>query len=509
MAFKAGSSIALSVESPGVVWRGQTYHLVTLSSIEFGLESRSGHLTAQLKGGVYTFDNVTYEISAAVFDAAGRLLGAARVPCEVPRIMEGKSTVMTRSIALDFGESLDYARAATFMIGISNRKVRTPDDWQREKDNEAVTLMPRPITLSVSTPAEGWRTWQGMGHPYGTPIYAECLTAIAADNAGNLWVGTSRGRLFSMDKDDRWTLQANLQAVEITGIAVDGANKVWLSTNDGLRRLSREGNAAKLTEYHRYYQGEPAGVSGGYIPDADGIRFWGYVDRVYIPPKNRVYAPIAVSTEHGLFCFGEFHEVWHHFMPHYWGGNSDWLDLSELIPHRRPTRVVEDAGGNLWVGTQWDGFVRFNAAGRDYNKRSPPKNAKDGTEFSYFGSADVGVEFDRVVDLTAGRKRGVWGVVARKNDRPVLVRFDGEKWSNLALASKSRRATCIAEVRPGVALVGAGGDYSEPVMFEVDWKSRTEKAVPLPPNIYDIFEIVVLPGGRVFAISWSGLFERR
>jgi hypothetical protein len=102
--------------------------------------------------------------------------------------------------------------------------------------------------------------------------------------------------------NDKWTLQANLERVQVTGIAVEGPDKVWLSTSDGIRRLNRDKDARKLTEYHTYYQGHPSFVSGGYIPGEDSVRLWGYVDRVYIPLKNRTYTPFVISTEHGLFC---------------------------------------------------------------------------------------------------------------------------------------------------------------------------------------------------------------
>ena len=38
-----------------------------------------------------------------------------------------------------------------------------------------------------------------------------------------------------------------------------------------------------------------------------------------MPPKNRTYAPLVVSTEHGLFSWGGYGRAWHRFLPHYWG----------------------------------------------------------------------------------------------------------------------------------------------------------------------------------------------
>ena len=507
--FEMGRPIRLAIQSPAAEWRGQPIHLVDLKSIQFELNKQTSRLTADIKAEVRTFDNIAYDISVAVFDANGRLLGASRGCCNVQRIMHGKSTIMAQAVSLDFGVSLDYVHAATFMVGISNRKVVTPEEWYKQQN--AIVLTPKPIVLNVKPAVEGWRTWEGMSDPNGTPIYAECLTALAADDAGNVWVGTSRGRVFSIAENDSCVLQANLRDVQITSIAVDGPDIVWLATNDGIRQLSRDKDAWKLREQRMYYEGQPAGVSGGYIPAADGVRLWGYVDRIYFPPKNHTYAPLAVSVEHGLFCYGGYHGVWHHFMPHYLGPGSEWLDLRELIPHRRATCIVEDSDANLWVGTQWDGLVRFNAHARDYHKREAADKKSDGTEFVTFGPKEVGRDFDRVVDVKRGQTKGIWVILGHKNDQTVLARFDGQAWTTLALPEKSYKATCLAEIKPNVILVaiefvGPDENHQDQSLLQVNWKSQTIEEVAGPQSV---FEIMALPDDRVFAASWSGLYEKR
>lgn len=124
------ASIPLSVQSAGVTWKGNTFHLVHLGSIRFDLD-KSDRLKADIQAGVIEFDNVDYDISAAVFDAAGRMLGSARAQCKVQREWVGKVLRTGRTITLDFGVSLDYTRAAAFAVSVSNRKVLTPDDWQK------------------------------------------------------------------------------------------------------------------------------------------------------------------------------------------------------------------------------------------------------------------------------------------------------------------------------------------------------------------------------------------
>ena len=127
---KLGSKIPLSVQSSGVVWKGYTNHLVRLGWIKFELD-KSDRLKADILTQTTTFDNVDYDISGAVFDATGQLLGSARAQCKVYINWSIIPATSTETVTLDFGVSLDYTRAAAFMLSISNRKVLTPDDWPK------------------------------------------------------------------------------------------------------------------------------------------------------------------------------------------------------------------------------------------------------------------------------------------------------------------------------------------------------------------------------------------
>jgi hypothetical protein len=130
---KFGASIPLSIQSDGVEWKGNVYHLLGLGSIQFALEKGSDHLTAEIKAGTTSFDDVDYDISGAVFDAGGRMLGVARAQCHADRTWLGRVLMSSQTINLDFGRSLDYSNATAFMLTVSKRKVLTPDDWQKAK----------------------------------------------------------------------------------------------------------------------------------------------------------------------------------------------------------------------------------------------------------------------------------------------------------------------------------------------------------------------------------------
>jgi hypothetical protein len=300
-------------------------------------------------------------------------------------------------------------------------------------------------------------------------------------------------------------LQGQLNGIQITGIAVGGAKKVWLSTSDGVRRLAREKDEPwQVTEFRNYYEGHPSFVSGAYIPGEDAVRLWGYVDDVYIPPSETAYSPFIVSTEHGLFCWGGYGRVWHHYMPHYWGANSPWLDTRELVPNRRPTCIAEDIEGNLWIGTERDGLVRLNAHARKYHDRRSDNSEKDGTEFSFIGPEEVGCKFDRVVDLAASEDKGVWTLLTSRENGCVLARFDGQRWETVSLDGPARS---VVEVEAGVVLIGIEGRQwgRHRGLRKVTWASKGVERLVGPENV--IFEIIKLKDGLACAASWWSLYE--
>lgn len=364
------------------------------------------------------------------------------------------------------------------------------------------TLVPTAIELKSEPCGDGWTRWDSIGNVEGAMTYRERITALAA-NQDEIWVGTSYGRLLTR-QEDKWTLQGRLDGIQITGIAVENAGKVWLSTSDGIRRLERESDQPwRINEFRDYYEGHPSFVSGGYIPGENAVRLWGYVDDIYVPPGETAYSPLVISTEHGFFCWGGYGRVWHHYLPHYWGANSAWLDTRELVPHRRPTCIAEDGDGNLWIGTEWDGLIRLNAHARKYHNREPEKNKKDGTEFSFIGPKEIGCEFDRVADLAAADK-GVWAVLTSREHGSALARFDGQSWVTHPLDGPAR---CVAEVEPGVVLIGVDGSewgrYHG--LRKVTWASKKIERPVGPEGV--IHKIVRLTNGRVLAASWWSLFE--
>lgn len=86
----------------------------------------SSRLTAKLHAAVAQYADVDYWISVAVFDAGAQLLGTARHKQAVGYIRLGAMPTMLPEIALDFGISNAYRRAAQVAVAISERDVPPP-----------------------------------------------------------------------------------------------------------------------------------------------------------------------------------------------------------------------------------------------------------------------------------------------------------------------------------------------------------------------------------------------
>ena len=357
---------------------------------------------------------------------------------------------------------------------------------------DATVVTSTPIELTAVPLDGGWTTWEGLGDPEWNRITA---MAVLDDE---VWVAAYGRILF---RDSNVWKQMSLKNSYITGIARSDGGVIWLSTADGIRRLKPVEDGWELKEFRTYYEGHPAFVSGIYIPGENSTRIWGYVDGIF-SPKDDAYAPYVISNEHGLYSsINGVNGGWHQFLPHYWGANSPWLDLAELIPHRRPTCMAEDADGHLWIGTEWDGLVRFNAHARKYHERPAENNAKDSTEVTTFGSREIGTDFRRVTGIVPSAEGGVWVVLTTYGGESAVARFKQGNWDVWPVPEKLGPATAIAEAGDGYIYVA--GNRS---LLKVHWKLKD--IVGRNEEMESIRHLIRLPNGTNYAASPWALYEK-
>lgn len=119
---KWGQATEVGARSNPIKGGKHDIHIITIQSAKFDLDSDS-RLTVTLRAMIVQHAQVDYWISAAVFDAEGRLLGAASHKEAVRRVMLGRVGMTTRDIALDFGLSNGYGRAAFATVAVGERDV--------------------------------------------------------------------------------------------------------------------------------------------------------------------------------------------------------------------------------------------------------------------------------------------------------------------------------------------------------------------------------------------------
>jgi hypothetical protein len=85
-------------------------------------------LRVTVKAGVAQYNDVDYQVSCAVFDKKGLLLGAATHTEHVKYIRLGYMPTLFREIVFDFGASRGFADAAYAVFSVSDPTVPVPPD---------------------------------------------------------------------------------------------------------------------------------------------------------------------------------------------------------------------------------------------------------------------------------------------------------------------------------------------------------------------------------------------
>jgi hypothetical protein len=122
---KMGHPLEILARSNPVKGKDRDAYVITIEKVTFDVAGDS-RLTAKLFTMIVQMAQVDYWISAAVYDAKGKLHGAASHMEAVKRVMLGRVVMATRDITLDFGISKGFARAAFATVVVGERDVPIP-----------------------------------------------------------------------------------------------------------------------------------------------------------------------------------------------------------------------------------------------------------------------------------------------------------------------------------------------------------------------------------------------
>jgi ligand-binding sensor domain-containing protein/signal transduction histidine kinase len=201
-------------------------------------------------------------------------------------------------------------------------------------------------------------------------VTSKILQSIAQDQQGFIWIGTEGG-LYKYDGFE-FTLypQDNNDSVSIVNdieeILIDSQNMIWLGTPQGLFRFDRTKNS--YISYHDAY-------IFSILEDSQGVLWISASDDLfhYNPEKDELdrwafsnYGPVLAMYESkdGVLWLGTPNGLIRYQADKTVGENISLYQHSSQnsnsISGNVITSIVEDADGNLWVGTEKNGVNRLS-----------------------------------------------------------------------------------------------------------------------------------------------------
>jgi diguanylate cyclase (GGDEF)-like protein len=227
--------------------------------------------------------------------------------------------------------------------------------------------LPQGTVLSIAQQADGaiWlATYGGLARHSGDgfetidprvapALKSSAITAVGADPAGDLWVGTLNGGLYQRKGRTLESVPMPDGVESVFGIVSDTAGGLWLTTNAGVVR--RVGGRARL------------------LGDADGF-----------PPRG-FYRAIVADRAGGIWIAADGVGV-----VHWRDGRAQLYDEDDGLPSNAVYSLAVDATGTAWAGTQ--AGPAFFRAGRF--QRDPRAAALDGKRiYTLYGDRDGSVWF--------------------------------------------------------------------------------------------------------------------
>lgn len=229
--------------------------------------------------------------------------------------------------------------------------------------------------------------------PVGSELPSMQVVALRGGSDGSLWIGTSRG--LARWHQGRLTTFPELADRYVTEIEEDANGTIWVGISAGIA-----GNASLCSLGARGFQcDDAAGAFGRFVISlhvdrarrlwvgaATGLWQW--------QPDTRTRYPMPALTEiHALADApdGSLLLALNREVRRFVDGRLDrYQDLEEAVSGLKPTALVHDRSGALWIGTQDSGMVHV-ARGR----------------VTRFARED-GLSGDFVSDLLEDREGNIW-----------------------------------------------------------------------------------------------------
>ena len=287
---------------------------------------------------------------------------------------------------------------------------RSPDQWLKLDGEQFVPVAPDAPLVSVralltARDGAGWAGTYGGGlvrlsdgalQPFTTQegLSDDRVQALYEDRDGNVWVGTMGG-LDLLRRDAPFITYGAPEGLphdNVRAVTQDATSAVWVATAGGLARF----DSAGTTTFTR----------------RDGLA--------------DTFVHAVWAQRNGDVWLGGQHAV-----TRYAGGTFTRFELPRAWPREAIWSIVEDAAGQLWLGSTGAGLIRFQPGG------SRAVTTADGLTHNSITSLLVGRDSSLWVGTSSGLNRVVDGQVrpfegherfAGLNVRTMYEDVDGTLW---------------------------------------------------------------------------------
>ncbi len=212
------------------------------------------------------------------------------------------------------------------------------------------------------------------------------ILSLFGDRRGNLWVGTMSDGLFRFDVTEKRFVPFNIEfnqdlpGQSVTQIREDGFDNLWFSYPNGLHRYSWSDDSLTTFPFRQDFKmGFNDGIIKSLFRDSKGSLWIGTSDGVCVagPYPDKPYkfstgsqlevraiaesrdGTIWIAGDHGLYASNNLAQ------------NSESgirLEVVTGLEDQAITTLYTDPGGDLWIGTMFDGLYHWSPHQKGFEK---------------------------------------------------------------------------------------------------------------------------------------------
>ncbi len=310
-----------------------------------------------------------------------------------------------------------------------------------------------------------------------TPVFhSDIINTIKRDDYGNLWLGTSKGIIKYLSKQNKFVNvdyhlgnPENIKREVIRSLTFDRSGVLWVGTSYyGMKNFTPNSNEY---EYYKHLALNPMGAQGTLVRsiylDSKGILWTGHNSG----------GAIAFDKESGKSFF--------------------YNTKNNLIYNNSVSVIKEDTLGNIWAGTWGGGLVKI--------ARNPDGSPQNKTEIFRFDKNNPELFPDDIImDIFPEKRNVMWigtfsGLIRYEPETKKFISFKHNPGDNNSLSNAQVQSNCIFRDSKGYLWIGTWNGLNRMIPDKKDIsKSRFERYLNATQEIGSV------PYGKITSITEDG-----